>query len=53
MPASECFDPSTYDIFNNIIGERLELVEEHYNDTIARIIANMIDYDYSERMDLK
>lgn len=28
-------------------------MEEHYNERVARIIANMIDYDYSERMDLK
>jgi hypothetical protein len=53
MPSNECYDPHTYDIFSNIVCERLELVEEHYNECIARIIANMIDYDFNERMDLK
>ena len=53
MPSSECYDPATYDIFNNIVSERLELVEDHYNDKIASFIGNMIDYDYTERMNWK
>ena len=28
-------------------------MEEHYNDCIARIVANMLDYDFNERMNLK
>lgn len=36
-----------------MISERLELIEEHYDKKIARIIGNMLDYDYTERMGLK
>ena len=53
MPSSECFNCKNYDIFNNVIIERLDLVEEHYNERIVRIIANMLDYDFNERMNLK
>ena len=53
LPSSQCFDESTYDIFNSLITDRLELVEEHYGSKLASIIANMIDYDYSERMLMK
>lgn len=53
MPSKECYDPSTYDIYNTIIEERLEIIEGHYNEKIARIIGNMLDYDYTERMNPK
>lgn len=33
--------------------ERVELVKEFYSGEIASIVANMLDYDYSERMSLK
>ena len=29
------------------------MIGEYYGEKIARIIANMIDYDYEERMTLK
>ena len=29
------------------------MVKEFYNEEIASIIANMLDYDYTERMNLK
>jgi hypothetical protein len=29
------------------------LIEEYYGERIAKIIANMLDYDYTERMNLK
>jgi hypothetical protein len=35
-----------------VIAQRLAIVEEHYNEKIARIVGNMLDYDYTERMDL-
>lgn len=29
------------------------LVEEYYGERVAKIVANMLDYDYTERMNLK
>lgn len=36
-----------------VINERVNLIEEYYGERIAKIIANMLDYDYTERMNLK
>jgi len=38
---------------DGVINERLNLVEEYYGSKISRIIANMLDYDYTERMGFK
>jgi hypothetical protein len=38
---------------DEVVTERVELVKEFYSDEIASIVANMLDYDYSERMSLK
>lgn len=53
LPAGECYDGESYDILDQIISERLLLVEEFYNEKLARIIGNMLDYDYSERMNMR
>jgi hypothetical protein len=53
LPSEECYDSESYDILDSIINERVILVEEYYGERIAKIIANMLDYDYSERMNLK
>ena len=36
-----------------LLKERISQVKEYYGENIARIIANMLDYDYTERMTLK
>lgn len=53
MPSSDCYDVENYDILDGVINERLVLVEEYYGSKISRIIANMLDYDYTERMGFK
>ena len=52
LPSSECYDLDNYDILDSVIAQRLAIVEEHYSEKVARIIGNMLDYDYTERMDL-
>lgn len=53
LPSTDCYDSENYDILDSVINERIILVEEYYGDKIARIIANMLDYDYTERMNLR
>ncbi len=53
LPSLECYDSENYDILDEIINDRLILVEEYYSNKISRIIANMLDYDYTERMGFK
>lgn len=53
LPSTECYDSDNYDILDSVINERIVLVEEYYGEKIARIIANMLDYDYTERMTLR
>lgn len=53
LPSSDCYDLEGYQILDVVLRERILLVEEYYGDRIARIIANMLDYDYNERMNLK
>ena len=43
----------TCDILDVVITERLSLVKDYYNESITRIIANMLDYDYEERLDFR
>ncbi len=51
--SKDCFDLETYDILNQVVNERIEEVEQRYSDKVARFIANMLDYDFEERMDPK
>jgi hypothetical protein len=53
LPSNECYDSDNYDILDAVINERIILVEEYYGEKIARVIANMLDYDYTERMNLR
>ena len=53
MPSYECYDEETCDILDEVVTERVELVKEYYSEEIAAIVANLLDYDYSERMSLK
>lgn len=53
LPSLDCYDVENYDILDGVINERLILVEEYYGSKISRIIANMLDYDYTERMGFK
>ena len=53
MPSEDCYDTETYDILDAVINERVLLVEEYYGERMAKIVANMLDYDYTERMNLK
>ena len=53
LPSSECYDLESYQILDTVLRERILLVGEYYGDKIARIIANMLDYDYNERMNMK
>lgn len=53
LPSLDCYDVENYDILDGVINERLILVEEYYGNKISRIIANMLDYDYTERMGFK
>jgi hypothetical protein len=32
---------------DSVINERVLLVEEYYGERIAKIVANMLDYDYT------
>jgi len=36
-----------------VVSERVEMVREYYSEEIAAIVANMLDYDYEERMGVK
>ena len=36
-----------------MVNERVILVEEYYGERVAKIVANLLDYDYSERMNLR
>lgn len=51
--SKDCFDLETYDILDQVVNERIEEVEQRYSDKVARFIANMLDYDFEERMDPK
>jgi hypothetical protein len=53
LPSEECYDCDNYDILDSVINERVLLVEEYYGERVAKIVANMLDYDYTERMNLK
>jgi hypothetical protein len=53
LPSGECYDLENYQILDGVLRERVQLVEEYYGEKIARIVANMLDYDYTERMTLK
>jgi hypothetical protein len=53
MPSTECYDSNNFDIFSSVVSERLELVKEHYHSSIAKIIGNMVNYDFNERMSLR
>ena len=53
LPSSECYDLEGYQIYHEVLKERIMMIGEYYGEKIARIIANMIDYDYEERMTLK
>jgi serine/threonine protein kinase len=53
LPSEECYDSENYDILDAVINERVMLVEDYYGERVAKIVANMLDYDYTERMNLK
>ena len=53
MPSSECYEADNYNILDAVVNQRLDMIGDHYSEKIARIIGNMLDYDYTERMDLK
>lgn len=53
LPSEECYDSDNYDILDSVINERVLLVEEYYGERVVKIVANMLDYDYTERMNLK
>ena len=50
LPSTDCYDSENYDILDSVINERIILVEEYYGDKIARIIANMLDYEQYDRL---
>lgn len=53
LPAYECYDIESCDILDEVISERIELIKEYYSEEIASIVANLLDYDYVERVTLK
>ena len=48
--SSDCYDLTNYDILGDVIGDRISEIEQKYSNSIVRIIANMLDYDFEERM---
>lgn len=48
--SSEFYDEKTFDIFSQTIEQSLSEVENRYGSTVVKIIANMIDFDFDERI---
>ena len=49
-PSSDCYDLTNYDILADVVSDRIYEIEQKYPNNIVRIIANMLDYDFEERM---
>ena len=49
-PSSQCYDLTNYDILGDVVTSRIAEIEAKYPRKIVMIIANMLDYDYEERM---
>jgi hypothetical protein len=50
---AECYDLTSYSILDEVITARIEEIEEIYSRKIVSIVANMLDYDFEERMNSK
>ena len=46
----EFYDTVSFDIYEEVIERCLTYSEERYGTVVARIIANMIDFDFEERI---
>lgn len=53
LPSQDCYDLENYQIFDPVLKERVMMVSEYYGEKVARVIANMLDYDFTERMSLR
>jgi hypothetical protein len=47
----ECYDDENYDILDEVLTNRLEQVREFYPEILVKYIAQMLEYDYVDRMD--
>lgn len=49
-PSSECYDDDNFDIFDKVIQERLDLVRQLYPLKLVQLLALMLEYDYTKRL---